>query len=228
MRIVTPTQVEQVAWQGTLVQPGGVFRSGVKPPSASIGEPVMWKMDALQAQVGKNWTPPADGRLYALVRIDFTLHPLDDANAHYEEAQLQLFLRPRAASGNAIALDLYPMQVTADRSGKINVTLKPDLKFTPAIEFNPGEAGVEIEHHDVFPVIQAFGVGQSNPYWMFKNDAGRKLIGSQSVYFVIAVSPEAQGARMSVELTAQARGRLGIFKGGVPEDARANLSKTIV
>jgi hypothetical protein len=193
-----------------------------------LGEPVVWKMDALQAQVGKEWTPPADGRLYALVRIDFTLHPLEDSSARYEEAQLRVFLRPRAGNDDVIALDLYPTQVTAKKSGKVNVNLKPELKFVPGIEFNPGEAGVEIEHHDVFPVIQAFGVGQRNPYWTFKNDAARKLIGSQSVYLVVAVPPDAQGARLSVELTAQVKSKFGIFNGSVPEEARANLSKVIV
>ena len=96
MLITTPTQVQQVAWQGKLVQAVGVFRGVITSPTATLGEPVVWKMDALQAQVGKAWTPPADGRLYALVRIDFTLHPLEDSSARYEEAQLRVFLRPRA------------------------------------------------------------------------------------------------------------------------------------
>jgi hypothetical protein len=229
MAIVTPTQVEHVAWQGTLVQAAGAFSKAVSSlPKATLGEPVVWKMDALKTQLGKEWTPPADGRLFALVRIDFTLHPLEDSSAHYPQAQLNVFLRPRAGIGNVVALDLFPVQVTAEKSGKRNVKLAPELKFVSAIDFKPGELGVEIEHHDVFPVIQAFGVGQSNPYWVFKNDNTHKSIGSQSVYFIVAVPPEAQGARLSLELTAQVKSRFGSFIGGVPEEARANLSKMIV
>jgi len=42
MRIVTPTEIEQVAWQGALEPLGEAYRHGVQLPKVTLGEPVEW------------------------------------------------------------------------------------------------------------------------------------------------------------------------------------------
>jgi hypothetical protein len=227
MMIVTPNEIEQVAWEGTLEQLGETFRGAGARPRVTLGEPVVWTAEALESQTGKKWTVPLGDQRYTLVRLAYTLHELEKGS-HYTEAILTAYLRPFSGTGRAIAHDLYPQRVTAENAGKTSVTLKPDFKFASVIEFSPGEAGVEIDHHNVFPVIQAYGLGESNPYWKFENHSANPLIGCQSVYLVLAAPSDAGGVRLSTELTATVESRLGgLLRVRTPEEVRQNLTRVI-
>ncbi|HLF25838.1 MAG TPA: hypothetical protein VJG32_05840 [Anaerolineae bacterium] len=115
----------------------------------------------------------------------------------------------------------------AEDKGKFTLALKPDLKIVEAVKVSLGEAGVEIEHHNVFPVIQCYGLGESNPYWQFARHASFPLIGCQSVYAVLAAPREVGGVRLSLELVASLDTRLGPFRVGLPDAAHAHLSRII-
>ena len=227
MRLITPTVIEQVAWEGYLEPLGATFRSATGLPRVTLGEPVAWSAQALESETGKKWSPPLGDRRYSLLRLACTLHPLDDSRAHYTETTLTAHLRSRDGIGHVLAHDLYPQRVTAETKGKTSLTLKPDFKFAQVIEFAPGEAGVEIEHHDVFPVIQAYGLGESQPYWKFDQHPAHPLIGCQSVYLVLAAPSDSGAVRLSVELIATVESRFGPLRVGLPQDARASLSRVI-
>ncbi|CAG0940077.1 hypothetical protein ANRL1_00065 [Anaerolineae bacterium] len=227
MRIVTPTTIERVAWEGKLEQAGQIFRDDSASARVSLGEPVVWMLDALKNQVGKKWAQPLGDLRYMLIRLSLTLHSLDDTSARFAEATLTTYFRSQSGVGNVFTHDLYPQRITAASSGTIKIAVKPDLKFVEAIKSSPGDVGVEIEHHNVFPVVQAFGLRQSNPYWKFSNHAANPLIGCQSIYLVLAVSHDAEGARLSIELSAKVESRLGMIHVRLPEPARTQLSRTI-
>jgi hypothetical protein len=223
MQIVTPQMVEDVAWDGQLTQANVSFRSATAPPRVSLGKPSVWAMDALKAQLGKDWVKPADAQRYALARFDFTLHKPDDERARYTNAALHVYLRPRDGAGQAFAFDLMPQRVLADDKRAIKFSLEPNLKFAVLGEAGV-KAGIEIEHHNAFPVAQAYGLGEAHPYWQFQNHATAPLLGCQSVYLVVAASG---AVRVSVELQAAVESRFGIVRLGTPEDARENLSWVI-
>ena len=229
MRIVTPADIEQVAWEGTLEPLGETTRKGLDPkPRVTLGEPISWPAEqALQAELGKPWTPPAGDRRYILLRLACSLHPLAEDRARYEEARLAVFLRPRSGAGSTFAHDLYPVRATAERKGKYTVSLGPDLKFGTAVDMSLGQVGAEIEYLQVFPVIQAFGLGESNPYWQFAHHASNPLLGCQHVYIVTAVPQDAGGLRLGIELTATVETRYGPVRVGLPAEARAHLTRTI-
>ena len=193
-----------------------------------MGEPVWWPAEqALKNETGKEWAPPAGGRRYTLVRLSCTLHPLEESRTRYTEVTLTVYLRPRSAVGTVVAHDLCPLRETAETKGKFTVSLGPELKFAPSTDVKLGEIGAEIEFRKVFPVIQAFGLGESQPYWQFKNDATVPLLGSQSVYLVVAAPEQAGGVRLSVELVATVETRYGPVRVGLPTEARTHLSKLV-
>jgi hypothetical protein len=228
MRIVTPPQIEQVAWEGTLEPLAEALRGAPVLPRVTLGEPVWWPAEqAMEGETGKKWTPPAGNRRYTLVRLSCTLHPPDDRRTHYAEATLSAYLRPHQGDGRALAHDLYPQRLTVENKDTFTVGLGPDLKFGEIVDVSLLEVGAEIEYRQVYPVIQGFGLGESKPYWQFTHHAAHPLLGCQSVYVVVDAPYRAGGVRLSVELTVRGETRYGPFAVGLPEPARAHLSRVI-
>ena len=229
MRITTPTEIEQVAWEGYLEPLGQTYKSSDARPRVTLGEPVWWPVEqAMESKTGQKWTPPADNRRYTLLRLACTLHPLAQARDRYTEATLTAYLRSNRGGQPVVAHDLCPIRLTAETKGKFTVGLGPELKFAKVIEAKVGEVGAEIEYRQVFPVIQGYGLSESRPYWQFSHHAAHPLLGCQSVYLVLATPSEANGARLSVELTATLETRFGPIRVGPPQEAIPdNLSWTI-
>jgi len=220
MRIVTPTEIERVAWAGYLEPLGQTFRIA-DLPRLTLGEPTIWPPEALESETGKKWSPPASDRRYALLRLACTLHKPDDPRTRYTEATLAADLHPLQGAGSVIAHDLYPQRVTATSSSKSVLALKPDFQFYD-VGLSLGEVGVEIEHHNAFPVIQAFGLGESRPYWQFARHEASPLLGCQSVYVVLA-APKDSGVRLEIELTVRMETRYGPIRVGLPDEVRARV-----
>ncbi|HLF25839.1 MAG TPA: hypothetical protein VJG32_05845 [Anaerolineae bacterium] len=109
MRLVTPNEIERVAWEGYLQPLGQTYRTAAPLPKVTLGEPEWWPAaDALESQLGKKWTPPAADRNYTLVRLACTLHPPNDKSVQYAEATFTAYLRPRQGGGSVIAHELHP------------------------------------------------------------------------------------------------------------------------
>jgi hypothetical protein len=228
MRIVTPAELEQVAWEGELEPLAETFKGPGGKARVAIGEPVWWPASrAMESQTGKKWSPPAGDRRYTLVRLACTLYPASEPRTHFAQATLTAFLRPGHGSQPVLAHDLYPQRLTAESKGKFTVGLKPELKFAQAIDAKLIELGAEIEYVQAFPVIQGYGLGESRPYWQFARHAANPLLGCQSVYVVLSAPQDAGGVRVSVELIAKLETRWGPVHLALPEDAKANLSRAV-
>ena len=231
MHIVTPTEIEHVAWEGRLEPLGEVFRSAESLPRVTLGEPATWPAEAaMESETGRAWTPPASlvARRYTLVRLSCTLHPLSDHRSRYAEADLAAYLRPkRAGSGKVVAHDLFPRQETVEETGTFKLGLGPELKFINLVDVRLLEVGAEIEYPQVHPVIQGYGLGENCPYWRFIHHSGRPLAGCQSVYAVLAAPAAADGIRLTVELIATVETKFGPVRLGLPEEAKAHVSRVI-
>ncbi len=229
MRILTPTTIEQTAWEGTLEPLGGVYRGGETPSArVTLGEPVHWSAaQAMENETGKQWTPPTDGRTYLLARLACNLYPPGGERAHYTDAALTVYLRPKQGGGAAVAHDLYPQRLAVDQAGKFTVALTPELKFAEQIDAKLLELGAEIEYHKAFPVIQGYGLGETRAEWRFAHHSAHPLIGCQSVYVVIAAPQGAQGVRVTIELSATLENRFGPIRLALPQTANANVSRVL-
>ena len=225
MRIITPTEIDQVAWEGYLEPLGQAPKRVGDLPRVTLGQPAWWPAEqALESQTGRKWSQPADGRRYTLVRLACTLHPPVEAYSHYSEATLTLYLRPRTGGAPVIAHDLYPQRLAAEGKRKFTLGLGPELKFAEVFEAKLAEVGAEIEYQQVFPVIQGYGLGESRLAWSFAHHPAHPLLGSQSVYLVAAAPPTANGIRLSLELIATLETRFGPLRLGPPQEAQAHLS----
>ena len=228
MRILTPTELERVAWEGELESLAETFKGTASKARVAIGEPVWWPASrAMESQTGKKWSPPAGDRRYTLLRLACTLYPASEPRTAFAEATFTAYLSPRYGSQKVLAHDLYPQRLSAESKGKFIVGLKPELKFAQAIDAKLIELGTEIEYVQAFPVIQGYGLGESTPYWQFEHHAANPLLGCQSVYVVLSAPHDACGVRVSVELIAKLETRWGPVHLALPEDAKANLSRVI-
>ncbi len=232
MKIVTPTEIESVAWEGDLAAPTVSF--GPKSPTrltATIGKPAIWAVaDALENEVGQKWTPPLGNADYWLVRLACTLRDPSGMQT-ITAAQQRLYLRPQnhqADDDTTYALSLFPDRLGVEDKGEISASLGPEMKFAGGSEFKVGQLGAKIECRKVFPVIQSYGAGESAPYWVFKPHAAHPIEGSQFVYAVVAAKAGSGGIQAYVELVATVEARLGgLIRLGTPEEVRPYTKFTI-
>ena len=230
MKIVTPTEIESVAWEGNLVAPAVSFAAkSATRLTATIGRPEIWPAaDALENEVGQKWTPPLGDADYWLVRLACTLRDPSGLQS-ITEAQQRLYLRPQNSSAGetgAYAYNLYPDRLGVEDKSEFSIGLGPELKFAGS-EFKVGELGAKIEYRKVFPVIQGYGAGESAPYWIFRPHAAHPLEGSQFVYAVVAATAGAGGIRAYVKLVVTVETQFGPLRFGTPEEARAHTKFTI-
>ncbi|MCB9418542.1 MAG: hypothetical protein H6667_01965 [Ardenticatenaceae bacterium] len=213
------------AWEGYLEPLGEALRGGGPLPRVSLGEPATWNVAAaLQSELGKTWTPPDPALVYTLIRLSCTLHPPNDRGSRYTEVRLDAPLRVLNGPGQALAHDLFPMQQTVQDTGKIAVGLNPKLKFAKAIDVELLEVGVEKNYAATFPVVQAYGLGEANPYWLFRDHDQFPLQGSQKVYLLAAAPPDAR-LRLHLRLAAAVKPRRwDIVRYGLPPTAVTRLT----
>jgi hypothetical protein len=148
MRIITPEEIGNVAWEGPLEPLGERFATGAAAPRVTLGEPAVWSADALAAESGRPWSPPTHGR-YVLLRLACTLHAAADGRAQYLEATLAVSLGSEDGQGPVLAHDLYPQRLGVDRTGKLTVGLKGDFKQAAT------EAGAERNRGHPFLTLPA-------------------------------------------------------------------------
>ncbi|GAK57030.1 hypothetical protein U27_03994 [Candidatus Vecturithrix granuli] len=230
MKIITPDQIEHVAWQGNLEPQRALeFKGGMEAAKVTIADPETWPVEAaMQAEIGKTWTPPSGDKRYTLARLAFTLHPPQESRTRYTEATLSAFLRPVSGSAAVIAHDLYPQRITAPgNKGKFSVGLEATLKFTEAVEIGGPKLGYEIEFQKDLPVVQAFGLGESDPYWRFAHHNKNPLLGCTSVYLVIAAPQGIDSVQIGIELVAALETRFGPIRLGLPEHAQNYVMRRI-
>ena len=182
---------------------------------------------ALEGEIKKKWTPPADNCQYLLLRLACTLHPPASQRTRYTEATFGAYLSAKNSDQAIIAHDLYPTRLAVDAKQKFTIGLTPEVKFAETVEAKLGEVGAEIEYAKAFPVIQGFGLGESHPYWRFAHHAANPLLGSQCVYVVIAAPKNVDGIQLSLELIATLETRFGIIPLGLPKEAQTYVLKTI-
>ncbi|MBA3530399.1 MAG: hypothetical protein H0T73_00565 [Ardenticatenales bacterium] len=228
MDITTPSEIGEVAWQGTLEAPPNMLKiSPSDRPVVTIGKAEFWSVpDALSPVVGQAWIGPLGNHHYWLARFACTLHR-PRGSSTITEARTQLYLRPQesqAGAGSAYAHSLFPERLEAEETGEISALLNPQLTIEAVGEVSVGQVGRKISYRKVFPVIQSFGAGESKPYWEFRPHAARPLEGTQFVYAVLAAPPEAGGVRGNIELIVTVQTEVGPIRLGAPDEAREALS----
>jgi len=235
MLIETPTDIQTIAWEGELVAPESLkdfaFKktAGTVRPVVTLGRPEIWPVAAaLEPQLGKPWVPPLSNAAFWLLRLACTLHPVGRFQEIVEAQQtLSLTpLQPGAPVTSTYAFSLFPERLTAEEQREMNLTLGPKLKFGD-ITVEGGQAGTRISYRQVFPVIQGYGAGEPEVYWLFKPHRVYPLAGCQFVYAVVAAQTGAGGIRGAVELTVSVDTDFGIIRLGLPREARADLGFTI-
>ncbi|HEY0602955.1 MAG TPA: hypothetical protein VGD58_08585 [Herpetosiphonaceae bacterium] len=231
MKITTPTEIKDVAWEGELEAPAVSYApSSSSRPVVTIGQPEIWTAaDALENEVGKKWVPPIGGASYWLLRLACTLRE-PAGRERITEAQQTLYLLPQnrgAPDSATYAYSLFPDRLSVEDKTDFNVSLGPELSFASGAGFKLGELGATIEYRKVFPVIQSFGAGEPSPYWRFQPHAAHPLVGSQFVYAVVVARPGVDAIRATVELTVTVETRFGPVRFGTPREEKPQLTFTI-
>ena len=231
MEIITPTDIQSVAWEGELVAPQTVYAIGAaKRPVVTIGHPEIWPAaEALENEVGQKWVPTMSDASFWLLRLACTLREPPGLSS-ITEAQQTLYLHPKnrnARAGTTYAYSLFPDRLGIEDKVEFSISLGPEMKFADGSEFKLGQLGGKVEYRKVFPAIQSYGAGESSPYWIFKPHARRPLDGSQFVYAVVVAKAGADGIRANVELTVTVETQFGPIRFGQPEGAKVRTGFAI-
>lgn len=232
MKIITPVEIESVAWEGELFAPPVSFRGEAsKHPFATIGQPEVWPAaKALENETSTKWTQPLGDAKYWLVRLACTLRE-PPRGTEIIEASQTLYLRPQpnsAGEKNVYAHNLFPQRLGVEDKSSFTFSLGPELGFADGSSIKVGELGATIEYRKVFPVIQAYGLGESTPSWVFRPHSANPLIGSQCVYAVLVARAPATGLRAHVEVTVTTQSAFGPVKYGTPQEARQHTEFTLM
>ncbi len=209
----------EMAWEGELVPPSGVFAAhGKTMPKVSIGKPDWW---AGQKIMGDSWKAPEGGYGYGLARFAFSLRP--EGRQEVRRAELVVDLQPDDGGPRPIAFDLTPKAETEEQTGTFTLGIGPDFKFS-SVDVSLAKAETTINLRRVFPVITADGVGESTARWVFASRPAHPLVGSQIVYAIVQLPPGVEAARVSLFLSAEITTGFGPIKGLLPKDEACDLS----
>ena len=209
------------AWTGALESPTGQYAKGpTGMPQVSIGKAVWWTDPR---KLGVDWVQPAGGQRYFMARFSYTLTPVERQTI--DSAEFTISFTALGSQQRPIAFDLIPGLTTEEQTGKRTFTLDPKLKFANVVEFSGVQAGVEIDVKQAHVVSSIYGLGESEARWVFKTRPAHPLVGSQMVFVILEVPPDAQKARAKVYLSAQVEVPLwGKVRGQLPEEAQAQAS----
>ena len=206
------------AWAGALESPAVSFAKGPgELPKVSIGQPVWWSDPR---KLGADWVQPAGGKRYGMARFAYSLTPVERQTV--DSVEFTLSFNSLGSPQRPIAFDLMPGLTTEEQTGKRKFTLDPKMKFANVVEFSGIQAGVEIDVKQAHVVSSIYGLGESDAGWTFKARPAHPLVGSQMVFVILEIPPDAQAARVTVRLSAQVDAPLwGKMRGQLPEEAQA-------
>jgi hypothetical protein len=213
------------AWEGDL-EPPAIHKgdTAMARPRVTIGQPELWTVAELLP--ADTWVPPRPATDYWLLRLACTLHHTTGSE-RIREAQQSLTLRAVPGDGppDAVyAFSLFPERVTAEETRTVTVALGPELKFTPTTGISAGSIGTTLSYRSVFPVIQSYGAGEPDAYWVFQRHASHPLTGSQFVYAIIAAARTISTVRVAVGLVVTTEQTLGPIRFGLSREAQQHAS----
>jgi hypothetical protein len=219
VQIETPTEIRNPIFDGYLKPEGEEYRAeGTK---AQIGRPEWWFVSDL---VGPSWRAPQGDDIYLLIRLSFSLTP--PRNHEIEEARLTANLMSNGPGIGPVAYDLFPRELMEESKTDVKLTLSPSVKLEE-IEASLGSAETNIHIAKVEPVVTTSGIGAANPIWAFRRHRRHPILGSRTVYAVIAYPAVAPSISVEVGLSATLRGQFGLWLMGIPAEANAQLRSTI-
>jgi hypothetical protein len=98
------------------------------------------------------------------------------------------------------------------------------MKFANIVEVSGIQASMTINVKQALVVTSVYGVGESAVRWAFKSRPAHPLLGSQSVYLIVAWPTSAQHVRAQILLSAQVEStRWGKLRGQLPEEEQAHF-----
>jgi hypothetical protein len=195
-------------------------------PHASLGKPRWWPDQTLMA---KDWLPSA-GKRYGLARFALSLRPAERQEVRYVEFVVYLHGTGPGTGLRPVATDLFPGVLPEAKLGLRTVGIGPDFQFvdlSKAGEAAQAPAATTIQLRQMVQVVVADGVGESTARWVFAGNPAHPLVGTQLVYAIVEVLPDASGlprARASLQLIAEVETRSGSVRGLLPKTERAMLN----
>jgi hypothetical protein len=197
-------------------------------PTASIGHPEVWP---LQALYGPGTLPPAiaaklNEASFHLVRVVCSLRPT--GGFRVRRATFQIGLVPDADGRQARAFDLYPLETTRQTKRSTKVTLDPSLKFKE-LEASVGGVAFGFDYPELEPEVTASGVGESQPQWEYRQTRGTTVQGSKLAYLLVAAPPDMMSCRAALGLSAEVeRGGFGLPVRWFRDEERRQAGFTVI
>lgn len=207
MPTIIPSRYRKHIWSGAL-QPPGEKVLPVGEMVASIGQPVLWKIEEIQP----DFKPPQGDFHCYLVQLAFSLRPPKDTRVRGASLSLRLE-KPRGR--RPMVLDAFPTEVLEEDKRNLSLTIEPELKFT-VFEASLGKAKSQIEFGRVRPVLRTYGLQESEFTWRYEAHPKHPLEGVRRMFAIVALPPSLPQINAVLELKVSLRKGWGAW--AVPPD----------
>jgi hypothetical protein len=213
MYITTPENFD-VLWEGTL-ETHASFSRGLEGVKASIGTPVQW----MQGQVlDKKWNPPGNFRFY-LIRLAFSLRPIGREVVTSASFSIQLSSENEK---KPIIYDGYPREQNVEQKDSVTLNIAPEIKLQE-VGASLGKLETNIDFGKVIPVIHTEGLQESVFTWYYRAHPKFPLIGSRSMYAIVAIPSGMVRTMATFTLEASYEDHFGPIRLSTPENERRRL-----
>ena len=207
MTTIIPSRYRKHMWTGSL-QPPGEKAPQVGEVVASIGQPVLWKIEEIQP----DFKPPQGDYHCYLAQLAFSLRPPKDTRVRGVRFSLKLE-RPRGR--RPMVLDAFPTEVLEEDKRSLSLTIEPELKFT-VFEASLGKAKSQIDFGVARPVLRTYGLQESEFLWRYEAHPKHPLEGVRRMFAIVALPPSLSQINAVLELKVSLRKGWGAW--AVPPD----------
>lgn len=181
--------------------------SPVDRPVITLGKPSVWRMSNPPSPGESSLKPSGEPKSYFLIRLAFSMRVF---KSPVEKAELNISLLSN--NGILTAYDMYPRSELKEEKTSLSLAIGPEISFSEAVKISTAKAEAQIDKVKVIPVVQALGIGESHPSWLFEKHDQYPLKGTRITYLIVECPEDAENPTLSINAEADVRTRVGLFR----------------
>lgn len=181
-------------------------------PIVSIGKPFAWNL--LDFKPNDNISPFVQSLLeranYHLIRFVCSFRT-NNESAQIDWARFIVKFLEDDLGNQSIVYDMHPLIVNHEVRRNTKVTISPEIKFEE-IGLGIGGADFGFEYSELYPLIAASGIGETEVNWDYESAKGAGIVGSKLMYLLLRVPKGMRSVNAQLDVLADVKVQKKIFK----------------
>lgn len=223
MVVTIPSSITDILYEGSLKfdetarnAPPAQEVAEWDKPQIMIGRPQWWNIADVYRTESPALLPTLNpclrDRDCFLVQFSCAFRPGRDTQLDWARFSVRLRSTNQGAP-NAIAFDLYPLEVYETRR-HVHIAVLPTLTFSET-KAMVGESILQLQYGDLLPLTTAVGVREPNFSWDMETLQAPPLRGGRWFHALVGCPRDAQGVSAEVELVTDVITPGGVFRAAV-------------